>query len=161
MSKVMTFIITLFVSLPSYAKEKKKEYVSNSSQHVCSIAIIQGSSASFAFDAIDKYETSHIRNGAIRLSVTCSSNFRIGFQANSPYFTSLNSSTPLPLEMLSLRVNGQSLAVPLSNIEQTLLVGTGPVSGTIYNIDYITGVVGYDYEPAIYGVTVIYTITPQ
>ena len=123
---------------------------------------IYGTQPDFTFSTISDYENGISLPAAVKFDVTAvnGDDWTISFKSLNSNLSSSNGST-MPLSMMKVQVEGFSSKV-LSTSDQQL-ASDNPSNNSAqtksYLIDYSVSAPGYNYDPASYSATILYTLT--
>lgn len=131
-------------------------------EEILDIKIINDDLEQFFFNTAEEFEQGIEQTQATRIRVKANTNWQVTFAANQENFSG-TTATPMPVGIISIGQSGGSL-YPLSvNNSQPIAQGTNGdenKTGHKFFLDYKANP-GYDYDPGVYDIDIVYTISAQ
>lgn len=160
MIKKLSFSIFIIVS-STQVQAQSLQASQNASLHVNNVIEVSfhtgGSGISMAFSTADQFQNGIESIGEVEIRVKSNRPYNVVVKTATSNFTS-NTATTMPVSgILSIKPEGSSTYMGLTNADQNLLVNK-PRGNTKYDIAY-KAVPGFNYEDGTYSVSIVYTAT--
>lgn len=162
---VYVFTVTIQMSTSNNKTSTSTFNITVNVQNILSMNIIQNSPTIVNFGSSGAYTNGVSLTNFHSVQVASNNPWVMSVAAQSPFFTSASqgASTNMPCSIVGIRTSGGNLFTPLSTNGVSLASGSAGdalASGNSKSFD-LSFSPGYDYNPGIYNISLIYTITKQ